>query len=138
MFSLALRIPKNVPDSSWHEVCLSTTKSALRCSLHGQCHFMSLRALDVHTLRQLFNLNRLYATQAMMEPGENWIDETYERKIELGPLPGWELPLDWTTPDITSDKKASTASIVTPSSSALFRPEHITTNHFFPSQRRYF
>ncbi|CAM9229407.1 unnamed protein product [Laminaria digitata] len=42
---------------------------------------------------------------AMMEPGENWIDETYERKIELGPLPGWELPLDWTTPDITSDKK---------------------------------
>ena len=42
-----------------------------------------------------------------MEPGENWIDETYERKIGLGPLPGWELPLDWTTPDITSDKKAS-------------------------------
>lgn len=59
----------------------------------------------------LCNLNRLHMTQAMMEPGENWIDETYERKIELGPLPGWELPLDWTTPDITSDKKVSTASI---------------------------
>lgn len=47
-------------------------------------------------------------TQAMMEPGENWIDETYERKVELGPLPGWELPLDWTTPDVTAEKKAST------------------------------
>lgn len=43
----------------------------------------------------------------MMEPGENWIDETYERKVELGPLPGWELPLDWTTPDVTTEKKAS-------------------------------
>lgn len=42
-----------------------------------------------------------------MEPGENWIDETYERKTELGPLPGWELPLDWTTPDVTAEKKAS-------------------------------
>lgn len=43
----------------------------------------------------------------MVEPGENWIDETYERKVELGPLPGWELPLDWTTPDVTAEKKAS-------------------------------
>lgn len=40
-----------------------------------------------------------------MEPGENWIDETYERKAELGPLPGWELPLDWTSPDTTAEKK---------------------------------
>lgn len=43
----------------------------------------------------------------MMEPGENWIDETYERKKELGPLPGWELPLDWTTPDVTAEKKVN-------------------------------
>lgn len=48
-----------------------------------------------------------WLAQAMVEPGENWIDETYERKVELGPLPGWELPLDWTTPDVTAGKKAS-------------------------------
>lgn len=42
-----------------------------------------------------------------MEPGENWIDETYERKAELGPLPGWELPLDWTSPDVSAEKKAT-------------------------------
>lgn len=46
-------------------------------------------------------------TQAITEPGENWIDETYERKVELGPLPGWELPLDWTSPDTTAEKKAT-------------------------------
>ncbi|CAM9513078.1 unnamed protein product, partial [Phaeothamnion confervicola] len=36
---------------------------------------------------------------AMTEPGENWTDETYERRVELGPIPGWELPLDWTAAD---------------------------------------
>ena len=81
----------------------------------------------------------MYAAQAMMEPGENWIDETYERKVELGPLPGWELPLDWTTPDITSDKKASTTSIVRPSFVFVVNfPtfEHVTTNNLVSFSRQ--
>ncbi|CAM9152488.1 unnamed protein product, partial [Hapterophycus canaliculatus] len=36
---------------------------------------------------------------AMMEPGENWLDETYARNTGNGALPGWELPLDWTKGD---------------------------------------
>lgn len=54
-------------------------------------------------------LSVFHMTQAVVEPGENWIDETYERKVELGPLPGWELPLEWTTPDVTADQKASSS-----------------------------
>ncbi|CAM9363404.1 unnamed protein product [Pylaiella littoralis] len=42
---------------------------------------------------------------AMMEPGENWLDETFQRNIQMNLIPGWELPLDWTTPDITTEKK---------------------------------
>lgn len=50
--------------------------------------------------------------KAMTEPGENWIDETYERKAELGPLPGWELPLEWTSPDVTADKKVGSSEVL--------------------------
>lgn len=43
--------------------------------------------------------------QAMMEPGENWLEETFQRHLESPLVPGWELPLDWTTPDVSGDKK---------------------------------
>lgn len=41
----------------------------------------------------------------MMEPGENWVDETFQRNTQMNLIPGWELPLDWTTPDVTAEKK---------------------------------
>lgn len=43
--------------------------------------------------------------QAMMEPGENWLEETFQRHFQTPLIPGWELPLDWTTPDVSGDKK---------------------------------
>lgn len=41
----------------------------------------------------------------MMEPGENWLEETFQRHLQTPLVPGWELPLDWTTPDVSGDKK---------------------------------
>lgn len=41
----------------------------------------------------------------MMEPGENWLEETFQRHLQNPLVPGWELPLDWTTPDVSGDKK---------------------------------
>lgn len=40
-----------------------------------------------------------------MEPGENWLEETFQRHLQTPLIPGWELPLDWTTPDVSGDKK---------------------------------
>lgn len=42
---------------------------------------------------------------AMMEPGENWLEETFQRNSQSPLIPGWELPLDWTTPDVSAEKK---------------------------------
>lgn len=43
--------------------------------------------------------------QAILEPGENWLEETFQRHLQTPLVPGWELPLDWTTPDVSGDKK---------------------------------
>lgn len=42
---------------------------------------------------------------AMTEPGENWLEETFQRNSHSPLIPGWELPLDWTKPDFSAEKK---------------------------------
>ena len=36
---------------------------------------------------------------AVEEPGTNWVDEAYRWSIFDVPVPGWELPISWSTED---------------------------------------
>eukprot|EP00752_Nemacystus_decipiens_P004848 g4411.t1 len=42
---------------------------------------------------------KVLARLAADEPGENWVGEQYSWSYAQRPVPGWELPLSWTTPD---------------------------------------
>ncbi|CAM9219645.1 unnamed protein product [Ectocarpus fasciculatus] len=42
---------------------------------------------------------KVLAGLAVGEPGENWVNEEYSWSYAQRPVPGWELPMSWTTPD---------------------------------------
>ena len=50
---------------------------------------LNLKTPDEHAMAQVL------VKLAIVEPGENWVDEKFRRKESLPWSPGWQLPAEW-------------------------------------------
>jgi len=63
-------------------------------NLINPVHPDRLYAMDLSIPDQR-ELCSIFARLAIIEPGDNWIHESYRRSWDIVPIPGWELPRGW-------------------------------------------